>query len=297
MKKFPLFVFIILFSCNNVNQDNNNQETIENNEELQIMYDSDQSDRSSGDIDWSIVSVNDSLRESRVYEMLDSNQVRTSQDYHNAAMVFQHGGDTIASGMAVRLMKKSIELDSSASKWLLAAAIDRDLMRRKKPQVYGTQYTKMDNDKWGIYNIDTTVISDEERKEYGVSTLSEQRERVMMMNKKKLSELYESESAIDDIIDYCKTQDLQNAEYDLSQSGINRFGYQLMAEGKNDDALKIFKLNTELYQNGFNTYDSYGECLLTIGKKEEAIEAYQKSLELNPKNQHAIDVIEEINNN
>ena len=60
-----------------------------------------------------------------------------------------------------------------------------------------------------------------------------------------------------------------------------------MKEGKKEEALKIFKLNTELYSNSFNTFDSYGECLLELGDKENAIIAFKKSLELNPENKNA----------
>ena len=61
-------------------------------------------------------------------------------------------------------------------------------------------------------------------------------------------------------------------------------------------ALKIFKLNTELYPNAYNTHDSYGECLLKLNKTDEAIRAYKKSLELNPNNTHAEKVLAEIDN-
>ena len=115
-----------------------------------------------------------------------------------------------------------------------------------------------------------------------------------MMNKKKLSELLATGTGIDEIIIFCKEEDLKNSEYDLSESGINSFGYQLMSQGKDEDALKIFKLNTKLYPNGANTYDSYGECLLKLGKKEEGIKAYKKSLELDPKNINAKHVLEEM---
>ncbi len=58
----------------------------------------------------------------------------------------------------------------------------------------------------------------------------------------------------------------------------------MLKQGNLEDALLIFQLNTEFYPNAFNTFDSLGECLLQMGKKEEAIQAYKKSLELNPEN-------------
>jgi hypothetical protein len=92
-------------------------------------------------------------------------------------MIFQHGTDTIVSLMAIKMMRKSIELDSMANKWLLAAAIDRDLMRRKKPQIYGTQYVEKDSS-FVLYEIDTAKITYEERIEYNVTTLTQQKEKI-----------------------------------------------------------------------------------------------------------------------
>ena len=268
--------------------------SINDNEELSELYKADQADRN-GNIDWSVVSERDNQRQERVIEMLKLEMVHTSDDYANAAMIFQHGGDTIASGMAVKLMRKAVELDPDRRKWLLAAAIDRDLMRRGEPQIYGTQYRRMGaGTPWVIYTLDTTKITDEERKEFGVETLAEQKERLKMMNKLKLITLLEAGHSIDDIIKLIGNSDLQDAEYDLSESGINRFGYQLIDEGKVEEALKFFKLNTQLYPTGFNTFDSYGECLVKLGRIEEGIEAYKKSLELNPKSESAKKVLSEI---
>lgn len=67
-----------------------------------------------------------------------------------------------------------------------------------------------------------------------------------------------------------------------------------MKENKENEALEIFKLNTQLYPKGWNTYDSYGELLFEDGKKEEAKKSYQKSLKLNPKNENAIKVLKEL---
>ena len=296
MRNTILLIFICLvISCENPSQ--NQAETLElvDNLEIKEIYQADQADRQTENIDWFEVSKRDSLRKARVYELLDSGKVRTSKDYYNAAMVFQHGGDTVASGMAVKMMKKAIQLDSTTNKWLLAAAIDRDLMRKGQPQIYGTQYTKSSLDEpWQIYNLDSTKITDEERREYGVETLTEQKEKLKMMNKKKLSELYFSGKSIKEVTEIIRTSDVDNSEYDLSENGLNMFGYQLMAAGKNEEALQIFKLNTELNPQGFNTYDSYGECLVKLGYVEKGIEAYKKSLELNPKNDNAKKVLAEL---
>lgn len=77
------------------------------------------------------------------------------------------------------------------------------------------------------------------------------------MNSKELSKLSADGKIIDEIIRFISTENIKDSKYDLSESGINSFGYNLISEGKNEDALKNFNLNTELYPQGFNSYDSY----------------------------------------
>ena len=152
------------------------------------LYKSDQGDRQVLDIDWPLLLARDKQRMARAYELLDSSKVITSEDFANAAMIFQHGIDTISSGMAVKLMQKAIELDPTRDKSLLAKAIDRDLMFKYLPQIYGTQYTKKSkNAPWERYSIDTTKITDIERRKYGVETISEQIEKLRAMNSKTIS--------------------------------------------------------------------------------------------------------------
>jgi len=268
------------------------------NTELQKMYNEDQGSRSAKNIDWSLLTKQDKEREKRVYELIKSNQVLTARDYYNSAMIFQHGDDTVASSMAVKQMRKAIELDATIDKWLLAAAIDRDLMRRQKPQIYGTQYVKNTGEaKWRRYKIDTTQITDDERKYYNVETLSAQVEKERNMNLEPISALHEQNNEIKKTIELIKIENKkgQKSTYNTSEGEINSFAYELLNSGKKNDALEVFTLNTELYPEEFNTFDSLGQCLLLLGKKEEGIKAYEKSLKLNPKNENARQVINGVN--
>ena len=104
---------------------------------------------------------------------------------------------------------------------------------------------------------------------------------------KELSELFREGMGIDQIIEMIKSDDHNLNTYDISEYGINKFGYMLLFQNKKIEASKIFKLNTELYPLSFNTYDSYGECLLEIGDIKNATKAYEKLLELNPDNINA----------
>jgi CubicO group peptidase (beta-lactamase class C family) len=82
--------------------------------------------------------------------------------------------------------------------------------------------------------------------------------------------------------------------YDFSEPQLNGLGYQLMQMKRVKDAIEIFKLNVEMYPQGFNTYDSLGEAYMENGDKQLAIQNYKKSLELNPKNMPAVEKLKKL---
>jgi tetratricopeptide (TPR) repeat protein len=86
-----------------------------------------------------------------------------------------------------------------------------------------------------------------------------------------------------------------SAKYN-GEIGINTQGYNLMGKNKLDEARALFELNANLFPNSFNAWDSYGECLMKIGDIPNAIKSYEKSLELNPDNQNAVDTIRRLKN-
>ena len=88
-----------------------------------------------------------------------------------------------------------------------------------------------------------------------------------------------------------------DSNYSLQEGDMNRLGYELFRNGKNSEALEVFKLNAEVFPDSWNVYDSYGEILLKIGNKEEAIKMYQKSIELNPKNENGKNVLKQLSGN
>jgi CubicO group peptidase (beta-lactamase class C family) len=69
---------------------------------------------------------------------------------------------------------------------------------------------------------------------------------------------------------------------------LNMIGYRVfMQAGKTDDAIKVFEKNVREYPESSNVYDSLGEAYAAAGRKELAIENYEKSLHLDPKNDNA----------
>jgi CubicO group peptidase (beta-lactamase class C family)/predicted negative regulator of RcsB-dependent stress response len=72
---------------------------------------------------------------------------------------------------------------------------------------------------------------------------------------------------------------------------VNAAGYTLLEEERTDAAIGVFELNTRLFPEAFNAWDSLGEAYMTAGKTARAIASYEKSLELNPKNTNATEMI------
>ena len=68
---------------------------------------------------------------------------------------------------------------------------------------------------------------------------------------------------------------------------LNMFGYQLMNKKDIDLAIEVFKINTELFPDVPNVWDSLGEAYKNKGDNDMAIKNYRKVLELDPQNQHA----------
>ncbi len=75
---------------------------------------------------------------------------------------------------------------------------------------------------------------------------------------------------------------------------MNALGYSYLQNGKINEAIELFKLNTIAYPNSGNVYDSLGEAYLKDGQNDLAIKNYEKSLELNPGNTNAKNVLKEL---
>ena len=77
---------------------------------------------------------------------------------------------------------------------------------------------------------------------------------------------------------------LLGEEYFLDEGAINNLGYRMLGEGKIDEAVAVFEMNTEAFPDSWNTYDSLGEAYAARGDIDRAIASYKRSLELNPEN-------------
>ena len=105
-----------------------------------------------------------------------------------------------------------------------------------------------------------------------------------------------SSSGIDAAIkQYHELRSTQSGEYIFDEAELNSFGYELMGKKSFKDAIRIFRLNVEAYPQSGNAYDSLAEAYMDNGDKELAIANYQKSLQLDPSNSNAVQMLKKLN--
>lgn len=75
---------------------------------------------------------------------------------------------------------------------------------------------------------------------------------------------------------------------------LNGLGYDLLFSGNAIEALEFFKLNTELFPDVANCWDSLGECYVALQEPQKAKEAYLKALELQPDLPSALEAIKSL---
>jgi tetratricopeptide (TPR) repeat protein len=109
---------------------------------------------------------------------------------------------------------------------------------------------------------------------------------------KAVYKIYQEKGTEEAIKYYKALRENNKKEYTISPRELNGLGYFLLRNSKIDDAIKIFKFNTELYPKSSSGYDSLAEAYLEKGDKKKAIKYYAKALELNPNN---TEIIEKLN--
>ncbi|MBK9320125.1 MAG: tetratricopeptide repeat protein [Bacteroidetes bacterium] len=81
---------------------------------------------------------------------------------------------------------------------------------------------------------------------------------------------------------------------DVLEYLLNRKGYELLSQNKNDEAIGVFAMNCIANPNSFNAFDSLGEAYMNKGDKISAIKNYEKSLQLDPTNGNAVEMIKKM---
>lgn len=77
---------------------------------------------------------------------------------------------------------------------------------------------------------------------------------------------------------YKKLTDKFGYKIVMPENLLNQAGYRLLTASKTQEAIDVFKKNTELYPNSANVYDSLGEALERNNQLELAKQSYEKGL-------------------
>ncbi|WP_444927690.1 hypothetical protein ACJJI4_08155 [Microbulbifer sp. TRSA002] len=171
--------------------DSHNDKATPENIQLAELFNQDQNARNipHSQIDWSSLNKEDEDRRKKVSKMLAEGRIRTSEDYYNAALIFQHGNksEDIRLAHALATIAATLAEDKNKANWLKAATWDRLMMNLGRPQWYGTQFVKDDSGNWSLYNIDSDIVSDQQRIDWSVRTLEESKAMEKSLNSKKKS--------------------------------------------------------------------------------------------------------------
>lgn len=89
------------------------------------------------------------------------------------------------------------------------------------------------------------------------------------------------------ILQYDRTMDEYPNWKIFDEAAMNDQGYVFLQQNHIETAIQVFQLNTRAYPDSGNAWDSLAEAYMAAGKKREAIQYYTKSLQKNPHNQNA----------
>ena len=68
----------------------------------------------------------------------------------------------------------------------------------------------------------------------------------------------------------------------------------LLSSGKTPDAIAVFQRNVQEYPQSGNVYDSLGAAYLENGQKDLAMQNYEKSLQLDPRNKNTVEMLKKL---
>ncbi len=103
------------------------------------------------------------------------------------------------------------------------------------------------------------------------------------------------ENSSENTVRRCRELIQKNGKELFHPAILNQLGQRLEDMDKIDYALALYKMNTDLYPEIFRLFNILAKTYLKIGKKDLAIEAYRKSLELKPDNKEAAEMLQKIN--
>jgi len=151
-------------------------------------------------------------------------------------------------------------------KYFKDVSINGTLFKDEATYILGLAYNFQENDPVTAYEYWTTLNEAYPLNNFFIT----QKERSFF------SKLID-ENGIDILVD---EYDSLQTKYNINNANIiNLLAYNLMNQGRMDDALIAFKVNLKLYPNVANCYDSIAECYMNREENEQAIKYYNLAYE------------------
>jgi CubicO group peptidase (beta-lactamase class C family) len=82
---------------------------------------------------------------------------------------------------------------------------------------------------------------------------------------------------------YQRLRDANPSDPSVAEARLNALGYALLTRDEFKGAIAILRVNTQLYPDSANTYDSLAEAHMKAGDRKQAIALYRKALETLPR--------------
>lgn len=122
-------------------------------------------------------------RRARVLTLYSQGALRSAQDNYHAALVMLYGDDVAHYELAKTFAQRAGAIGEPRAWSVVAAAWDRSLIGRGKPQRFGTQFIR-EGGRWSLGRVDARV-TDAQRALYGVPPLWVQQQNVDQLQQRE----------------------------------------------------------------------------------------------------------------
>lgn len=161
------------------------------NSDLHQLFLDDQKDRGEGgpQLPWDKIAARDLERRTQVHKLLESGALKTPQDFHDAAFIYQHGQTPEDYLLAHILGTVAVAKGDTTSLWISAATLDRYLRSINQPQVFGTQYSSTGNSPYTQDPYNRNLIPNQLRATYCVPSVEQQQKNIAEFNAGRYPEM------------------------------------------------------------------------------------------------------------
>jgi predicted alpha/beta superfamily hydrolase len=94
-----------------------------------------------------------------------------------------------------------------------------------------------------------------------------------------------------------RIKSLKENKLGYPENDFNNLGYSLLNRGMTEESVRVFRLAIEIYPRSANLFDSLGEAYINNRDVNNAIKSYERSLSLNPQNDNAKKMLEQLRRN